>query len=337
MNILSDEFSRQATIESELEIRTSLMSPPKKDLLSMVKAQLGFMNIFAIPLFREVAELVPSMQYCVDELDLNKRLFDDCVAHEQAQIDRGETPTQRDTAGTMRAPATTAPRTDASTLQHQKNGVPSLASQNRVLAEKDTGNQLHERAEKTPHIQAMSREYKEANGMAANFDPVADFALSDPFNTRGLTKQRCSETTEGSSAPCSGDWISQATSAATSKMPVTPSTKGTSIVSRDSMEHLVSAPAIGVPVTTVTGPEPSSPALKPIGSRAELRLNPDFLSEDEAAVNGHARNKPKAPDAEVESERTLKKKPSRFRINALPFFRRHKTPSPPLRAADAAG
>src|SRR5690606_4212000 len=109
--------------------------------------------------------------------------------------------------------------------------------------------------------------HRDANGVASTFDPVADFAASDPFNMRyrldsydhgtslSIGKQRCSETTDGSnSAPYSGDWTSQATSATTGKMPLSPSTQGTSIGSRDSLErpaskarHTMQVPEIRTP------------------------------------------------------------------------------------------
>ncbi|CRK30445.1 hypothetical protein BN1708_000961, partial [Verticillium longisporum] len=87
MFILSDEFSRQSSMENELEIQSSLLATPKKDLVSLAKAQLGFMNMFAIPLFQGVADIMPTMQYTVDELERNKVLFEGRVHEEQAKED----------------------------------------------------------------------------------------------------------------------------------------------------------------------------------------------------------------------------------------------------------
>ncbi|EMR66692.1 putative high affinity camp protein [Eutypa lata UCREL1] len=76
MYILCDEFSRQANMESEIGIPSSLISPPKKDFLLLGKSQLNFMNMFAFPLFQGVADVLPTMQYTVDELEVNKVLFE---------------------------------------------------------------------------------------------------------------------------------------------------------------------------------------------------------------------------------------------------------------------
>ncbi|KOS18613.1 hypothetical protein ESCO_000719 [Escovopsis weberi] len=76
MHILAEEFSRQASMEDELEITSSLMAPPKKDFLSLANAQLGFMNLFAIPLFQGVADVMPGMLYAVEQLKTNKLAFE---------------------------------------------------------------------------------------------------------------------------------------------------------------------------------------------------------------------------------------------------------------------
>lgn len=68
MHILSEEFSRQASMEGELQIQSSLMAPPKQDIASLAKSQLGFMNLFAIPLFQGVADIMPAMRHTVEKL-----------------------------------------------------------------------------------------------------------------------------------------------------------------------------------------------------------------------------------------------------------------------------
>ncbi|KAI1856185.1 uncharacterized protein JN550_013893, partial [Neoarthrinium moseri] len=79
MHILCDEFSRQASMEGEIGIPSSLIAEPKKDFLSLAKAQLGFMNLFAIPLFQGVADVLPAMKYTVEELEGNKTLFEKAI------------------------------------------------------------------------------------------------------------------------------------------------------------------------------------------------------------------------------------------------------------------
>ncbi|KAK1990120.1 3'5'-cyclic nucleotide phosphodiesterase [Colletotrichum falcatum] len=339
MHILSDEFSRQASMESELDIASSLLSPPKKDTMSLSKAQLSFMNMFAIPLFQGVADILPAMKYTVDELEINKGLFERRIRDEQAKDDpilkrllrdgtlsprtmsfasgpesNKESITPRVT--TPLAEVVTAPPPADESLQRANQGLaaPELAS-----------------STKTSSLASDAREdFKEVNGILTSFDSVADFAASDPFRCRDRAssspdnhhghngKQRCSETTDGSTTgPYTGDWASQATSATTGKMPLSPSTQGTSIVSRESTEHLPGVPAISEP--------------KPL---AEANAEPVFFDHES---NGSHVSQGGGPFGKSEGAKVVKKKSSRFRMNALQFFRRNRAPSPSMPAADTAG
>lgn len=329
MYILSDEFARQASMENELEITSSLMAPPKKDVISLAKAQLSFMNMFAIPLFQGVADIMPTMTYTVEELDRNKELFEQRIQDEQAKPDA--IPRRLLKEGTF------SPRTMSFAVP-QDNQDSSNPSTGTALAEITTpstltdGNKTDEKELSPPpadplakpsHVPDTAEEYKEINGFVTNFDTVADFAASDPFQTRERSdsmsehvasrsaKQRSSETTEGSTVGhCSGgDWASQATSATTGKMPISPSTRGTSIVSKESGER----------PTSSLSPESKATTPTPKGS---------------LPVQTHSSNGSNGSAGKVEGGKSLKKKPSRFRMNNFPFFRRNKGQSPPLSASD---
>jgi len=358
MHILSDEFSRQATMESELSIQTSLMSEPKKDILSLATAQLKFMNLFAAPLFQGVADILPAMQYCVDELLLNTELFDKCVLEEQER-QSPERPVLRDDS--EMSPKTIAFTTspDPPTEAHPAKGAighvpkvvePQHTADLAIIQQTET----FQRPCPSPKRPSDGR----VNGIVTSFSSVTDFSNNESFNAdtshhHGHTRQRCSETTEGSSAPNSGDWASQATSATTGRMPLSPSTQGTSIVSRDSFERPYSY-ATNVPVPSL--PDESTPAIpEPAAaiskSQPDLRAdsyppplvldeehhepwrNVQFTNGGGAKRNGAAALEPVDP-----ASRQLKKKPSRFRINGLQsLFRKHKSSSPPMQAADTAG
>ncbi|KAL2024663.1 hypothetical protein VTK56DRAFT_6864 [Thermocarpiscus australiensis] len=336
MHILADEFSRQATMESELAIPTSLMSEPKKDTLSLSAAQLKFMNVFAIPLFQGVAEILPAMQYCVDELHLNKALFDRCLVDEQ---ERSRT-TQHMQRGhesdlSPRAIAFADPPEQA-TEAHPAKGLPgpvAKATKPQINADMTFGQQ-------TESFRRQSQASKRLVDEGIVDGIVTAFASAAPYNAddgqpQGPTKQRCSEATEGSSAPCAGDCASLATSPTTGKMPLSPSTRGTSIVSRDSFDRRtgVVAPSVTAPESTTTVPESTK-------SQPDFKLETTHPDEEESLDHGHGDEAKKAlelgPDASV--FRQLKKKPSRFRINGLQsLFRRHKSPGPPVQATDTAG
>ncbi|KAL9063084.1 MAG: hypothetical protein Q9157_008434 [Trypethelium eluteriae] len=75
--ILTDEFANQGIMEKELNIPTTLFGgPPVRDnMVKMGESQIGFMNIFAIPLFESVTDILPAMQFSVDELLRNKGIW----------------------------------------------------------------------------------------------------------------------------------------------------------------------------------------------------------------------------------------------------------------------
>jgi hypothetical protein len=364
MHILADEFSRQATMESELAIKTSLMSEPKKDILSLSTAQLKFMNLFALPLFQGVADILPAMQYCVDELLLNKTLFEKRLREEQER--QSTTEPARPLDDSVMSPRTIAfttssePPTESHPAEGSVEPVPKVvepqATDSPVVQQSDS---FH----RPPPSPKRANDGRMVNGIVTSFPTVPDYSHSDHYTSdsghhHGHSRQRCSETTEGSSAPASGDWASQATSATTGRMPLSPSTQGTSIVSRDSFDRPHSY-STSVPVPSVVSPEESTTTVPEYAtttstnkSQAEPRVDsypPPLVLDEEhdptrnghhhhQYTNGTAAKKNGCLEPVDPTGRQLKKKPSRFRINGLQsLFRKHKSSSPPMQAADTAG
>ncbi|XDG00717.1 hypothetical protein ABKA04_000332 [Annulohypoxylon sp. FPYF3050] len=308
MYILCDEFSRQSTMENDIGIPSSLIAPPKKDFLSLAQAQLGFMNMFAIPLFQGIADVLPAMQYTVDELERNKSLFEKTVE---------EIPGMGDERKKRLAEGILSPRSASLANQPEKTGLPKDSEVCDLIPNHADIKKAGSSPPGQPyHIPSIPGNYKEMNGVSTGFDSIADFAASDPFNINDSEnklighngKQRCSETTDGSSSVPTGDWQSQATSATTGKMPLSPSTQGTSIVSQESMER---ERPCNLPVTTVTAPD----------SRMIAPMMGFESGNSEEDSNGNT--------LKPEPERGLKKKGSRFRMNVSTFFRRNKGASSP--------
>jgi 3'5'-cyclic nucleotide phosphodiesterase len=330
MAVLTDEFSRQASMENELGIPSSLLAPPKKDVVSLARGQLGFMNLFAIPLFQGVADIMPAMKYTVEELEINKGHFEKQIRDELAKEEPQRKPLLNDGAFSPRSMSLAV---DGDMSKDPVLGgalTPGILVDGIPESGKEFSPPPVNPTNKPAHIPNLPDDYKEVNGIFANYDAVADFAASDPFNlhqrmdscaenrTMPSGKQRCSETTDGSTGPYSGDWASQATSATTGKMPLSPSTQGTSIVSRESMERPPSVPhaAMSIPEVKLS---------------IEPKIEPQPLEEESNHSNGSNGTIGKADG------KALKKRPSRFRMNAFPFFRWHKGSSPPMPAADTAG
>lgn len=64
-------------MEHELSLPTCLFGGPpvRDDIIKLGESQIGFMNIFARPLFESVADILPNMRFSVDEIIENKVIW----------------------------------------------------------------------------------------------------------------------------------------------------------------------------------------------------------------------------------------------------------------------
>ncbi|KAK3043985.1 hypothetical protein LTS18_002494, partial [Coniosporium uncinatum] len=65
-------------MEKELSIPTCLFGGPpvRDDNIKLAESQIGFMNIFARPLFEAVTDILPAMRFSVQELSANKAMWE---------------------------------------------------------------------------------------------------------------------------------------------------------------------------------------------------------------------------------------------------------------------
>lgn len=76
--ILTDEFSNQGAMEKELDLPTCLFGgpPDRDDVIKMAESQIGFMNIFAGPLFEGMTNILPAMAFGIKEMSANKLVWE---------------------------------------------------------------------------------------------------------------------------------------------------------------------------------------------------------------------------------------------------------------------
>ncbi|PSS03759.1 hypothetical protein BD289DRAFT_457638 [Coniella lustricola] len=266
MDILADEFARQRSMEKELEIPTSLMAPPLTERASQFRSQLNFMSMFALPLFQGVADILPTMRYTVGELSTNFELFQQKVA--EALTKSQAERGQRQTG--LEAGSRPSPSAQTS------DPIPRSAS--------------------TPELRGGHRD---SSRPQSQFESVVEV---EDGQTVG-DAQRSSAATEGSTfAHTNGDYASSAT---TGRMPLSPSTQGTSVVSQESIERPRSNP-----IPTISAPDSAKDMTEP-----KTNGQPIFEVETASSLNSA-------------QEKSIKKRPSRFRMNAFQFFRRHKSQEP---------
>ncbi|KAF2819962.1 HD-domain/PDEase-like protein [Ophiobolus disseminans] len=86
-NILTDEFSNQGIMEQELQMDSCLFGGPpvRDDIIKLGESQIGFMNIFARPLFEAVTDILPAMQFAVDEILANMAVWEKKIDDERTK------------------------------------------------------------------------------------------------------------------------------------------------------------------------------------------------------------------------------------------------------------
>ncbi|XMA08713.1 hypothetical protein WAI453_001504 [Rhynchosporium graminicola] len=394
--ILTNEFSRQASMETDLGIPSALFATPTRAPIELGKSQIGFMNMFAIPLFQGVTDIMPEMAYCVEELHRNKAGWEQTIADEQERA-------RKDSDDSTIKDGTFSPRTmslaNPSDASYQKVGnvvhpdmdlrkallnknpfplsgfaeesarhhasLPDISPGSTVpLVEESTEEEIpspgdvvlgssSRRSSKPSQLQlsfattsapgrldhssqdpALNRivyPQSQANGVSVNHNSlVTDPVLMDTPTTQEpkaqeSDKQRSSDGTEGSSS-AAGDWTSQATSATTGKMPLSPSTQGTSIMSdSDSVEKGGNSSQILTPTGT-----PSGNRHRQYYDGRSSSKDSTHRSKSEGSGEGEESKAAREVETKGVGEKAfgrLKKKPSRFRMN---FWKRSKSSSPPL-------
>jgi 3',5'-cyclic-nucleotide phosphodiesterase len=362
--ILTDEFSRQAQMEKDLGIPSALFAAPVREIIELGKSQIGFMNMFAIPLFQGVTDVMPAMGFCVDELHSNQEVWAKKIADEQAKI-RADSGDVGNIDGTFspRHLSVAAPSDTQRQRQSSSTLLPSDADFKKAFSGKNsfapTNGTLSESSEPdTPHHQSVpeitrsdclgvddaARPDSEpsqlqlsfatasapglldhpskdvnflpnghhVNGLAVTPSLATDAVFVDPPTPcppHQVTseKQRSSDGTEGGSS-AAGDWASQATSATTSKMPLSPSTQGTSITSQESADK-----------TSLSQTPTQSPSGLRAGGSSSMSNETQITAVDESKGS-----------KVMDKVKSLRKKPSRFRMDKLMIWRRSKSASPPV-------
>jgi 3',5'-cyclic-nucleotide phosphodiesterase len=365
--ILTDEFSRQAQMEKDLGIPSALFAAPVRETIELGKSQIGFMNMFAIPLFQGVTDVMPAMGFCVDELHSNQAVWAKKIADEQARL-RTDSRDVGNIDGTFspRHLSVAAPSDTQRQRQSSATLLPSDADFKKAFSGKNsfapTNGALAESPESdTPHNQSVPEILRSdslgaegtaiqdnacqpsqlqlsfatasapglldhpskdvnflpnghhVNGLGVTPSLVTDAVFVDPPipcppNQEPSEKQRSSDGTEGGSS-AAGDWASQATSATTSKMPLSPSTQGTSITSQESAEK-----------TSLSQTPTQSPSGRHrVGGSSSMSNETQSTAVDESKGAGM-----------MDKVKSLRKKPSRFRMDKLMIWRRSKSASPPV-------
>ena len=84
-HLLQKEFAHQGEMEAAVGMETALFGGPPElgNMLKLANGQIGFMTIFAHPLFANVADIIPAMRFAADEILTNKGVWFTKAEHEK--------------------------------------------------------------------------------------------------------------------------------------------------------------------------------------------------------------------------------------------------------------
>ncbi|KFY83451.1 hypothetical protein V498_08065 [Pseudogymnoascus sp. VKM F-4517 (FW-2822)] len=232
--ILTEEFARQASMEEKIQlIPSTLFAPPATEIISLGKSQTGFMSFYALPLFTGVADLMPTTDFCVKEIESNKREWEDRIRIEEARLraireqrareeaaqqqarDREGSDDSVDSNNPPTAPAAESSATGAAagTSSGGPSGSSGAASGGQSSSAPSGG---QDSADVPPALvrgqqpQSSSRPNSSSvtwDEASANSRPVTSSSARRVLDTSQVVTHRRSETTDGSaSVPESGGW-----------------------------------------------------------------------------------------------------------------------------------
>ncbi|CDM26367.1 hypothetical protein DTO013E5_7723 [Penicillium roqueforti] len=82
--ILQEEFANQGEMEREVGMETALFGGPPElgNIYKLATGQIGFMSIFALPLFEGISDLLPQLQFATDHILRNQARWQELANEE---------------------------------------------------------------------------------------------------------------------------------------------------------------------------------------------------------------------------------------------------------------
>lgn len=116
---LQEEFAHQGEMENNIGMETTLFGGPPEigNMLKLANGQIGFMTIFAHPLFANVTDVIPAMGFAAEEILTNKGVWFTRAEHEK-QVKLLEKRGVRDGGGI-------SPRSQSPVEGHRRTHMPS--------------------------------------------------------------------------------------------------------------------------------------------------------------------------------------------------------------------
>ena len=141
--LLQDEFAHQGEMERQIGMETTLFGGPPEigNILKLANGQIGFMTIFAHPLFEAVTDIMPGMRFATDEISKNKTIWS-TKAEQEKRRDHLRRETGMD-------PGLISPRTQSPAAPQKRSKLGQEASSSDYFARSPLKNAVDANFEKT--------------------------------------------------------------------------------------------------------------------------------------------------------------------------------------------
>jgi len=120
-------------MEADLGVPSCLFGGPPEvgNMIKLGESQLGFMSIFARPLFDGISTILPCMSFTVEELDRNKKIWEQKIADIESNSTSDGSYSDSTPTNTKSTPHTSADATDlrSPSITSGTNGLVSVSPQ----------------------------------------------------------------------------------------------------------------------------------------------------------------------------------------------------------------
>ncbi|KAL1311716.1 hypothetical protein AAFC00_001816 [Neodothiora populina] len=197
--ILTDEFSNQGAMEKELDLPTCLFGgpPDRDDVIKMAESQIGFMNIFAGPLFEGMTHILPAMSFGIKEMGANRLVWERKIDVEKSRRSKDLRSFINQEAGPSTATAALS-STDDSDLEHEVEGLPPLLVERDNFVDPSKSPQSEDPRPKTP-MDSSSRTHGDA--LTTSERRLRNLSLASTGTSRGHRKTSHSGSFHGPFGP----------------------------------------------------------------------------------------------------------------------------------------
>ncbi|KAL8737794.1 MAG: hypothetical protein Q9181_001328 [Wetmoreana brouardii] len=161
-DILQLEFANQGVMENDLGMSTTLFGGPPElgNLTKLANSQNGFMKIYACPLFEAVSDVLPSMNFAVEEMRANQDMWRKKIEKQQPREEKKSFPSESLLSLRSESPS-------------RSSSQPELSHPEGLPASQTSSNILTTISPPTKPQSEEQRRASDASGPYGSSDPVA--------------------------------------------------------------------------------------------------------------------------------------------------------------------